>query len=98
MNAIDFVALDVETANKDASSICQIGMAGFKDGILVREWASLINPEAEFLDFNINIHGLTTADVTEPRLYRGWFWPHNLDTGASLTHANAVPPGLLCSV
>ena len=63
MKSINFVALDVETANKDSGSICQIGLAGFKDGALVREWSSLINPEEQFIDCNINVHGLTAADV-----------------------------------
>jgi len=63
MDAIDFVALDVETANKDIGSICQIGLAAFKDGALIQEWTSLINPEEKFHFFNIRIHGLTPADV-----------------------------------
>ena len=65
MKKIDFVAVDVETANKDIGSICQIGLAGFKDGALVREWVSLINPEEAFSDFNIRIHGLTAAHVAD---------------------------------
>ena len=65
MKKIDFVALDVETANGDIGSICQIGLAGFKDGALVREWSSLINPEEGFSDFNINVHGLTAEDVAD---------------------------------
>ena len=65
MEKVDFIALDVETANKDAGSICQIGLAAFKDGSLVREWSSLINPEAWFSAFNISVHGLTAADVAE---------------------------------
>jgi DNA polymerase-3 subunit epsilon len=65
MNSIDFMALDVETANTNIGSICQIGLAGFKDGVLIWEWVSLINPEAQFSAFNINIHGLTAADVAE---------------------------------
>lgn len=28
----DFVAIDVETANADMASICQIGIAGFANG------------------------------------------------------------------
>jgi len=62
---MDFVALDVETANKDVGSICQIGLAAFKDGALIREWTSLINPEEEFSYFNIQVHGLSAADVVE---------------------------------
>ena len=63
MDTVDFVALDVETANRNAGSICQIGLAAFKDGVLIREWASLINPEEEFHFSNIRIHGLTATDV-----------------------------------
>ena len=65
MQNIDFVALDVETANGDAGSICQIGLAGFKDGALVREWSSLINPEERVSSFNIRIHGLTSTVVAD---------------------------------
>ena len=65
MNNIDFVALDVETANTNIGSICQIGLAAFKDGALLREWASLIDPEDAFSACNISIHGLTAADVAD---------------------------------
>ena len=62
---MDFVALDVETANADVGSICQIGLAVFKDGALNQEWMSLINPEEEFSYFNIKVHGLTAANVAQ---------------------------------
>lgn len=65
MKKVDFVALDVETANGDIGSICQIGLAAFKDGELSREWSSLINPEEPFSAFNIGIHGITAEDVAE---------------------------------
>ena len=65
MHTVDFVALDVETSNGNPGSICQIGLAGFKDGSLVREWTSLINPEENFSYFNIKIHGLTATDVAD---------------------------------
>ena len=35
---MEFVALDVETANADMSSICQIGLVHFVDGCLKEEW------------------------------------------------------------
>ena len=53
-----FVAVDVETANADRSSICQIGLAVFCDGQLVGEWSSLVNPEAGFDAINVSIHGI----------------------------------------
>jgi DNA polymerase III epsilon subunit-like protein len=31
---MEFVALDFETANADMSSICQLGLVHFKDGLL----------------------------------------------------------------
>ena len=55
---MNFVAIDVETANSDMASICQIGIARFLGGTLAEEWVSLINPE-DFFDFiNIDIHGI----------------------------------------
>jgi len=60
---MEFVAIDVETANADMASICQIGLAKFKDGQLIEEWSSLIDPEDYFDFINIDIHGITEEDV-----------------------------------
>lgn len=60
-----FVAVDVETANPDVGSICQIGMATFVDGQLTEEWSTLVDPEDYFDDVNISIHGV------EPYMVRG---------------------------
>jgi DNA polymerase III subunit epsilon len=60
---IDFVAIDVETANADMASICQIGVAKYNNGILVEEWSSLVNPEDYFDFINIDIHGITEEDI-----------------------------------
>ena len=60
---MEFVAIDVETANADMASICQIGLAKFKNGELVKEWSSLIDPEDYFNPINISIHGITEKDV-----------------------------------
>lgn len=51
-----FVAFDVETANENRSSICQIGLAFFENGQLVETWESLVNPKTYFADMNIAIH------------------------------------------
>ena len=59
----DFIAIDVETANHDAGSICQIGFATFADGVLVDNWSWLINPQTWFSTHNIGIHGIRAADV-----------------------------------
>lgn len=62
---MDFVAIDVETANNDIASICQIGIASYSGGQLVSEWSSLINPEGHFGRFNIGIHGIQPQDVKD---------------------------------
>ena len=62
----DFTAIDLETANPGAWSICQIGVAGFADGALAREWMTYIDPEERFNPDNVAVHGITEAAV------RGW--------------------------
>lgn len=59
-----FTAIDVETANADLASICQIGIVRFDDGgVIVDEWSSLVNPEDDFDAMNVSIHGITEEDV-----------------------------------
>lgn len=54
-----FIALDVETANPDMASICQIGAAIFDDaGKVAFELSLLINPEDYFDFMNVNVHGI----------------------------------------
>lgn len=61
---MDFVAIDVETANADIASICQIGIAEFRNGILANTWKSFVDPQDDFDDINIQIHGITPQDVS----------------------------------
>ena len=60
---MNYLALDIETANADYSSICQIGIAEFKNGEIIDKWETLINPEDYFDPFNISIHGISEEDV-----------------------------------
>ncbi len=62
---MEFIAIDVETANADMASICQIGIAKYKDGELIDQWSSLIDPEDYFDFINIDIHGISEDDVIE---------------------------------
>lgn len=61
----DFVVIDVETANPDLSSICEVGIASFRNGNLVEAWESLVNPEDYFSPFNISIHGINEISVRD---------------------------------
>jgi DNA polymerase-3 subunit epsilon len=66
---MEFVAIDVETANADMSSICQIGLVYFKEGVLCEEWKSYVDPEDFFDGMNISIHGIDEFTVQgAPRL------------------------------
>ena len=59
-----YVALDVETANSDCASICQVGIAEFdSQGALGRTWASIIDPEDRFAWMNVRIHGIREETV-----------------------------------
>ena len=70
---MDFVAIDVETANADLASICQIGIVAFENGSVKESWQSLVNPEDYFDGINTSIHGIDQHAVkrapTFPRIY-----------------------------
>ncbi|MGV2871550.1 exonuclease domain-containing protein [Colwellia sp. E150_009] len=71
MKGLSFLALDVETANEDMSSICQIGIAEVIDGEVVDSASWLIDPEDYFSPINTSIHGITKKDVKGcPPYYR----------------------------
>jgi DNA polymerase-3 subunit epsilon len=67
---MDFVAIDVETANAKMSSICQIGMARYSGGVLIQEWKSYVNPEDHFDGINISIHGIDEAKVADAPTFK----------------------------
>lgn len=60
---MEFYSLDVETANADYSSICQVGICKYNDTKLIDKYSQYINPEDEFSPINISIHGITPEDV-----------------------------------
>ncbi len=60
---MDFVAVDVETANRDKSSICQIGWTVVRNGTISSSDALLIDPETYFDPFFVSIHGITEDAV-----------------------------------
>jgi DNA polymerase-3 subunit epsilon len=59
-----FIAIDVETANSDPSSICQIGLAFVDEGNQIEVVCTLIDPRQPFDSFNTLIHGIGPADVS----------------------------------
>lgn len=61
---MEFVSIDIETANPDMASICQIGIACFSNGQLERKRAFLVNPRDFFDPINVSIHGIDEATVS----------------------------------
>ena len=68
-----FVAIDVEIANPDLTSICQVGIVSFEGGSILETWQNLVNPEDYFDPWNVSIHGITEDAVesapTLPNLF-----------------------------
>lgn len=71
----DFIAIDVETANESPSSICQIGLAKYKDFQLVDTWDTLVDPDDYFLSLNCAIHGIQPEDVVGAPTFSELFGP-----------------------
>ena len=70
---MDFIAVDVETANADVASVCQIGIVAFENGRVKESWQTLVNPEDDFDVVNVSIHGIDRRAVrgapTFPEIY-----------------------------
>lgn len=60
---LTFNSIDVETANADRASICQIGIVHVREGRIGDHWQTLVNPEDWFDPMNIMIHGIQENDV-----------------------------------
>jgi DNA polymerase-3 subunit epsilon len=58
-----FIALDVETANRNQASICQVGLVWFDEHGEFQSWSSLVDPQTEFESMNVRLHGITPDQV-----------------------------------
>jgi len=62
---MNFVAIDVETAQSDRRSICQIGLVEVENGVVINETCYLVKPPGNKYDrHNTLIHGIN-AEITE---------------------------------
>ena len=67
---MNFVTIDVETANSDVGSICQIGLAKYLNGKLIDTYCTLIAPQTSFSRQNTEVHGITSSMVKDaPSMY-----------------------------
>lgn len=58
-----FIVIDVETANSDRSSICQIGLTFVKEYTIIKSIGFLVDPQTSFAQRNTNIHGINNEHV-----------------------------------
>ncbi|MGJ8529844.1 exonuclease domain-containing protein [Maritalea sp.] len=58
-----FIMVDVETANSNQGSICQIGMVKVENWEIVSKGSMLIDPKADFDAVNIGVHGIRPEQV-----------------------------------
>lgn len=104
---MNFVAIDVETANPNFASICQVGVAAFRDGSLHDTWESLVDPEDYFDKMNVAIHGIDEKAVRGAQKWKivhellaPWLQGHVVASHTPFDHAalsqacekNGLPP------
>ncbi len=58
-----FAVLDVETANSDPSSICQVGLACVRESGAIETFAAYLDPGCRFSTFNIRLTGIGPETV-----------------------------------
>ena len=71
--ALNFTAIDFETANSSAASACSVGLVKVHGGIVVDRVAWFIRPLAGFDHFterNTRIHGIRAPDVADAKFWR----------------------------
>lgn len=70
---MNYLVLDLETANGDCASICQVGIVTVENGIVVGAATHFVDPEADFDPWNIRVHGIGPERVrgqpTWPELF-----------------------------
>ena len=58
-----YVVFDVETPNSFNDRMSAIGIVVVEDGRIVEEFSTLVNPEAKFHSFHMQLTGITPEDV-----------------------------------
>jgi len=70
--ALNFTAIDFETANSSSASACSVGLVKVREGRVVDRASWLIHPPTghdEFNEWNIRIHGIRPEHVADAA---GW--------------------------
>lgn len=72
----NFVAIDVETANGESTSICSIGAVKVTDGVISDNFYRLVHPLPNYYYpyFTNNIHSISRKDTDHEPTFAG-IWP-----------------------
>lgn len=66
----DFAAIDFETANYQATSVCSVGVVVVRGGIIAGTFYSLIRPEPNYYNYRCSaVHGLTSKDTDSAPIF-----------------------------
>ena len=86
-----FIAFDVETPNHRNDRMSAIGITVIEDGQISEEFYTLINPEQEFDNFNVQLTGIDEAAVKDaPTFAQAWPRIEGLMNSGMLVAHNAV--------
>jgi len=92
--AMDFVAIDFETANSFRGSPCAVGLTKVIDGEIVNNHSMIMRPPTGvdyFDDWNISIHGITPEMVhSAPRFSDAWVSISDFIDGLPIVAHNAA--------
>ncbi|WP_251553563.1 exonuclease domain-containing protein [Psychrobacillus sp. MER TA 171] len=94
---MDFVAIDFETANSLRTSACSVGIVVVRNGEIIEEVQTLINPLSEFNYYNTKIHGITDYMVQDAPTFQE-FWPQlkpYIDQQTIIAHNASFDIGVL---
>ena len=69
-----YIVFDVETPNRRNERMSAIGISVIEDGIVTEDYYSLVDPEQEFEDFNIQLTGITPESVAGKPTFAD-LWP-----------------------
>ena len=83
-----YIAFDVETPNYANDRMSAIGITVVENGVIVDEFATLVNPESRFDYFNVQLTGITPEMAAEAPTFLE-LWPTIvpiLDSGLLIAH------------
>lgn len=94
----DFAAIDFETANRERTSVCSVGVVVVREGEVVDTIYRLIRPVPNYYSrFCTQVHGMTAVDTAQAPDF-GEVWPEiarQIETLPLVAHNSAFDEGCL---